>query len=166
MTHCPPIQVAQAVAVEIQSAVDAGDLSAVFTPRFSFGSEITKLESVNTDDGLVVDVMPHMSPAWSMAGQSLNRHDCRIKIGIRRRIDATEDRDGDGAIDTEAVAAYADLLYEILALFAAGRTLTTLTSAVWDPRTRPEIRLYDEEQLKQGLYVGWVHLPFVYHEGM
>lgn len=165
MTHCPPILVAQAVAAEIQSAVDTGDLSAVFVPRFSFGSEITKLENVNADEGLVVDVMPHMSPAWLMASHSATRHDCRVKVGIRRRIDSTEDRDGDGAVDTESVASYADLLYEILTLFAAGRELASLPTATWDPRARPDIRLYDEDQLKQGLYVGWVHLPFIYHEG-
>jgi hypothetical protein len=163
--ECPPIRVARAVADEILAAVLDGTLTQAFTPRFSFGSEIAGLEDMNADDGLKVDVMPHMAPAWSPQAQSTVRHDCRAKVGIRRRIEPT-DRDSDGAIETEAIADYANLLYEILTLFALGRKLTTVPEAAWDPRSNPEIRLYDEILLKQGLYVGWVHLPFVLHESV
>lgn len=163
MTHCPPILVAAAVAESLSDAAIAGQLSAQFQAVFSFGSEIIKLEDINATDGLIVDVLPHQSPAWSMRSRETRSHSVKVKVGIRRRID-TEDRDDNGAIKPDEIAAYCDLLYEILNLFAAGRKLPDVPDAVWNPAAPIEIRLYDEDALKQGLYVGWVHLPFIVHE--
>lgn len=169
MANCAPIRVAQAVAAEINAAVEDGTLSKEFTAAFSFADAITKLEDVNAVDGLLVDVLPTQKPTWSLASSSGGRHTVTVKVGIRRRIQTT-DRNTDGTIKSAEVTAYCNLLYEILAIFAAGatathgRALTTEPSAVWDPRQPLEILLYDEAKLKQGLYVGWIHLPFLVHE--
>jgi hypothetical protein len=162
VTDCIPIQVAAAVANEINLAAAAGNISKTFTAVFSFGSEITKLEDVNAA-GLVVDVIPAQEQDWTHKAGSVYRHDVRIKVGIRRRI-ATTDRTATGAVDTADVTGYVNVLYEVINLFASGRSLSTLTSAAWNSAAKPTIQLYDEAQLKSGLYVGWVHLPFLYHE--
>jgi hypothetical protein len=45
-----------------------------------------------------------------------------------------------------------------------GTATTTAGMAAWNSAAKPTIQLYDEAQLKSGLYVGWIHLPFLYHE--
>lgn len=161
-TDCIPVRVAVAVATEISRASLAGELSKTFTANFSFGSEITKLEDVN-DSTLVVDIIPAMQQDWTHRAGSVYKHAVSIKVGIRRRIDTT-DRTSTGAVDTADVTGYVNLLYEIVNLLAAGRNLPTMTNTVWDSSRKPTIQLYAEQQLKQGLYVGWAHLPFLYHE--
>jgi hypothetical protein len=163
MADCQPLQVAAAVAEEINRAAEAGELSQEFEAVYSFASEIEKLEDVNTSDGLIVDVVPHMTPEWAVRSVSTRRHDLRVKIGIRRRIETT-DRDEDGKIDTDEITAYCNLLYEILNLFAIGRKLTDLPEVTFNLQAKPLIQLYDEVSLKAGLYVGWIHLPFIFHE--
>lgn len=163
MTDCLPIRIAAAVAAEINLAAAAGQLSQSFQAVYSFGSEITALEAINTPSGLTVDVLPHMQPGWIVLSHNSSRHDVLVKVGIRRRIDTT-DRDSNGAVKATEIAEYCNLLYEILRLFAAGRKLTNFPETTWNPKTKPAIQLYDEQQLKQGLYVGWIHLPFIAHE--
>jgi hypothetical protein len=161
-TDCIPIQVAAAVASEINAAAANGDISQSFTAVFSFGSEIVKMEEVNAA-GLTVDVIPANLQDWTHRAGSVYRHDVRIKVGIRRRIAAT-DRTSTGAVDTSDVKQYVNVLYEIVNLFAAGRSLSALSAAAWNPAVKPILSLYDEAQLKSGLYVGFVHLHFLYHE--
>lgn len=161
-TDCWPIQVAAAVATEINRASTGGELSKTFTAVFSFGSEITRLEDVNANS-LTVDVLPSMQQDWNHRAGSVYRHDVRIKVGIRRRI-ATSDRTETGAVDAADVKGYVNLLYEIINLFAAGRNLTDVPGAAWNSAQKPAVQLYDETQLKSGLYVGWTHLPFLVHE--
>jgi hypothetical protein len=161
-TDCIPIRVAAAVATEISRASFAGELSKSFTAVWSFGSEIVKLENVN-DATLKVDVLPAMQQDWTHRAGSVHKHAVTIKVGIRRRIETT-DRTSTGAVDTADVTGYVNLLYEVINLLAAGRNLPTMTETVWDSNRPPKIQLYDEAQLKQGLYVGWTHLPFIFHE--
>jgi len=161
-TDCIPVRIAAAVAQEINLAAAGGTLSKSFTAVFSFGSEITKLEDIN-DGGLVVDVLPAQAQEWGHVAGGKYRHAVVVKVGIRRRI-ASTDRTEAGAVDSTDVTGYVNLLYEIISLFAAGRNLTAVADAVWNSGVRPTIQLYDEQQLKQGLYVGWTHLPFLYHE--
>jgi len=161
-TDCVPIRVAAAVVTEINRASFAGELSKSFTAVWSFGSEIVKLENVN-DATLKVDVLPAMQQDWTHRAGSVYKHAVTIKVGIRRRIETT-DRTSTGAVDTADVTGYVNLLYEIIDLLAAGRNLPTMTETVWDSSRKPVIQLYDEAQLKQGLYVGWTHLPFIFHE--
>lgn len=161
-TDCIPIRVASAVATEISRASGAGELSKTFAAAFSFGSEIVKLEAIN-DSTMTVDVLPLPTQEWTHRAGSVYRHAVTTIVVIRRRI-APTDRTGTGAVDTADVTGYVNLLYEIVNLLAAGRNLPTLAEAVWDSSRAPKIQLYDEAQLKQGLYVGWLHLPFLYHE--
>lgn len=163
LIHCPPLQVAAAVANEINAAARSGRLSLEFTAKFSFASEITKLEDLNASDGLTVDVLPAMDPQWSVRSHDTRRHDIKVKIGIRRRLDTT-DRDDDGAVKPDEILAYCNLLYAILDLFALQRQLPAPPAAVWNPKENPTIHLYDEALLKQGVYLGWIHLPFIVHE--
>jgi hypothetical protein len=86
-----------------------------------------------------------------------------VALGIRRRI-APTDRTESGNVDSDAITSYANLLYEVFLMFAAGRKLTDEPTAVWDPSREPVIKLYDPEKLKDGLYFGWIHLPFVFKE--
>ena len=165
-TDCWPIRIASAVAREINRASTDGDLPKSFTATFSFGSEIQSLETINTPSGLTVDVLPHMQPEWSPRSHDTARHEVRVKVGIRRRIDTTDRDSASGAVKAAEVVGYCNLLYAILQLFVMGRKLTDLPEASWNPAVKPEIRLYDEQQLKQGLYVGWIHLPFLAHEAM
>ena len=162
VADCIPVRVAAAVAAEITRASAAGELSKSFTAVFSFGSEIVKLEDVN-DATLTVDVLPAMQQDWTHRAGSVYKHNVTIKVGIRRRI-ATSDRTETGAVDAADVTGYVNLLYEIVNLLAAGRNLPTMAETVWDSSRSPKIQLYDETQLKQGLYIGWVHLPFIFHE--
>jgi len=161
-TDCIPIRVAAAVATEINRASFAGELSKTFTAVFSFGSEIVKLENIN-DATLTADVLPAMQQDWTHRAGSVYKHAVSVKVGIRRRIE-TADRTSAGAVDTADVTGYVNLLYEIINLLAAGRNLPSMTETVWDSSRKPTIQLYDEAQLKSGLYVGWMHLPFVFHE--
>lgn len=165
-TDCWPIKIAAAVAAEINRASTDGDLPKSFTATFSFGSEIQSLEDINTPSGLTVDVLPHMQPEWSPRSADTARHDVKVKVGIRRRIDASDRDSSSGAVKAAEVTGYCNLLYAILQLFAMGRTLVDLPEASWNPQMKPTIQLYDEQQLKQGLYVGWIHLPFLAHEAM
>jgi len=164
MADCVPVRIAKAVAAEINAAVDAEDLSQEFTAAFSFASEITEFQDLN-DDNLTVDVVPTSDQKCTHRAGSMYRHSVRVAVGIRRRI-APADRTAAGAVDSDAITAYVNLLYEVFAMFAAGRNLSTETSAVWDPKEPPTINLYDPDKLKDGLYFGWIHLPFLFHERM
>lgn len=170
MADCAPLQIAAAVAAEINAAVTAGTVTPTFTAKYSFADLITKLEDINATDGLLVDVVPAQKQRWKVITRARHRHEVTIKVGIRRRIDTTDRATADGAILTASVATYCNLLYSILDLFAVssnadnGRSLSTIAAAAFDPRGTLEIQLYDEALLRGGLYAGWVHLPFVYHE--
>ena len=157
-----PIRIAKAVAAEINSAVLAQDLSQQFTAVFSFASEITEFEDLN-DDTVTVDVIPTSDQQVGLYGQSAYKHNVRVAVGIRRRVSPT-DRTEAGIIDTDQIASYIDLLYEFFVMFAAGRRLTTEPDAAWDATRDPVVKLYDPDKLKDGLYFGWIHLPFVFHE--
>lgn len=169
MTECAPVRIARAVADEINSAT-AGTFSRAFEAKFSFADALTRFEDINTDQGLLVDVVPAMAPEWATAGQAASRHDAIVKVGFRRRIETT-DRDQTGDIASAEIAVYCGLIYEVLGLFStgatpnSGRELTTIEQASFNPRGKVKIQLYDETLLKQGLYFGWVHIPFVMHEG-
>ena len=162
MADCIPVQIAKAVAVEINSAVLAETLSQQFTAVFSFASEITEFQDLN-DDTLTVDVVPTSDQQVGLYGTSAYKHRVRVAVGIRRRI-APADRTEEGTVDGDAITAYVNLLYEIFAMFAAGRDLTDVADAAWNSAEEPIVKLYDPDKLKDGLYFGWVHLPFVYHE--
>ena len=163
MPDCVPVRIAQAVAAEINTAVADDDITLDFTAAFSFASEITEFQDLN-DDTLTVDVVPTSDQRWMHRAGSVYKHFVRVAVGIRRRI-APADRDsGTGAIDTAALTNYVNLIYEIVNLFAAGRELTDEPNAVWDSAQEPTIKLYEPEKLKDGLYFGWIHLPFIFHE--
>lgn len=170
MADCAPLQIAAAVAAEINAATTSGAITPAFTARYSFADLIAKLEAVNTGDGLLVDVVPAQKQRWKVITRARHRHEVVIKVGVRRRIDTADRATADGAILTASVTTYCNLLYQILDLFAlscnadAGRSLSTITAAAFDPRGHLEIQLYDEALLRGGLYAGWVHLPFIYHE--
>lgn len=162
MADCVPVRIAKAVAADINAAVEAGTLGHDFRAVFSFASEITKFQELNADT-LAADVVPTADQQRTLYGQSASRHSVRIAVGIRRRI-APTDRTLAGAVDSDAITSYVNLLYEILALFAAGRNLTAEPDVAWDAATPPVVKLYEPDMLKEGLYFGWVHLPFLYHE--
>lgn len=162
MADCIPVRIAKAVAAEINAAVLAETLSQQFTAVYSFGSEITEFQKLN-DDTLTVDVVPTADQEVGLYGESAYKHNVRVAVGIRRRVSPT-DRTEAGLTDTDAITLYANLLYEFFVMFAAGRKLTTEPTAVWDPARKPVLKLYDADLLKEGLYFGWIHLPFVFHE--
>ena len=162
MPDCIPVRIAKAVAAEINSAVAAETLSQQFTSVFSFASEITEFQDLN-DDTLTVDVVPTSDQQAGLYAQSAYRHAVRVAVGIRRRV-APSDRTATGTVDSDAITAYVNLLYEIFAMFAAGRNLTDEADAAWDSTRDPIVKLYDPDKLKDGLYFGWIHLPFVFHE--
>ena len=162
MADCIPVRIAKAVAAEINSAVEAESLSQQFTAVFSFGSEITEFQDMN-DDTLTVDVCPTSDQQVGLYGQSAYRHAVRVAVGIRRRV-APTDRTEAGTVDSDAITTYVNLLYELFAMFAAGRNLTDEADAAWNSAESPVIKLYDPDKLKDGLYFGWIHLPFVFHE--
>ena len=163
MPDCIPVRIAKAVAAEINSAVAAETLSQQFTAVFSFGSEITKFQNLN-DDTLTVDVCPTSDQQVSLYAAGSYKHAVRVAVGIRRRV-APTDRTEAGDVDSDAITSYANLLYEVFGMFAAGRNLTDEPDAVWDPSQEPVIKFYDPDLLKDGLYFGWIHLPFVFKEG-
>ena len=163
MADCIPIRIAKAVASEINSAVLAETLSQQFTAVFSFASEITDFPDLN-DDTLTVDVVPTSDQKVSLYAPGSYRHAVRVAVGIRRRV-APTDRTEAGNVDSDAITAYVNLLYEFFGMFAAGRNLTDEPDAVWDPTQEPVVKLYDPDELNEGLYFGWIHLPFVYKEG-
>ena len=162
MPNCVPVRIAAAIAAEINTAVAAEELSQTFTAVFSFASEITEFQDLN-DDTLTVDVVPTSDQQVTLYGGNSYRHAVRVAVGIRRRI-APADRTDAGAVDADAITSYVNLLYEIFAMFAAGRNLTDEADAVWNPADPPTIKLYEPDQLKDGLYFGWIHLPFIVHE--
>lgn len=162
MPDCIPVRIAKAVAAEINTAVVAETLSQQFTAVFSFASEITEFQDLNADT-LTVDVVPTSDQQVGLYGQSAYRHAVRVAVGIRRRI-APVDRTEAGTVDSDAITAYVNLLYEIFAMFAAARALTDEPYAAWNSTEAPIVKLYDPDKLKEGLYFGWIHLPFVYNE--
>ena len=162
MADCLPVRAAKAVVVDINAAVIAETLSQQFTAVYSFGSEITEFQNLN-DDTLTVDVCPTSDQQVGLYGQSAYKHRVRVAVGIRRRV-APTDRTEAGTVDSDAITAYVNLLYEIFAMLAAGRNLTDEEDAAWDSSSEPIIKLYDPDKLKDGLYFGWIHLPFVFHE--
>ena len=162
MADCVPVRIAKAVAAEINTAVEAEELSQQFTAVFSFGSEITEFQDLN-EDTLTVDVCPTSDQQFTLYGGSAYKHAVLVAVGIRRRI-APTDRTDAGIVDSDAITSYANLLYEILAMFAAGRNLTDEADVAWNPGVAPTIKFYDPDKLKDGLYFGWIHLPFVFHE--
>lgn len=164
MADCVPVRIAKAVAAEINAAVTAEELSQEFSAAFSFASEITEFQDLN-DDTLTVDVVPTSDQKCTYRAGSMYRHYVSVAVGIRRRI-SPADRTDAGTVDSDAVTAYVNLLYEIFSMFAGGRGLSTETSAAWNPEEPPTINLYDSDMLKDGLYFGWIHLPFIVHERM
>jgi len=162
MSDCPPVRTAKAVTSEINSAVADETLSQQFTAVFSFASEITEFQGLN-DDTLTVDVVPTSDQQVGLYGHGSYKHSVSIAIGIRRRIEST-DRTESGSVDADAVTAYANLLYEIFAMLAAGRNLTTEPQISWNPAVNPVVKLFDPDKLKDGLYFGWIHLPFIFKE--
>ena len=162
MADCIPVRIAKAVAADINTAVDAETLTPEFAAVFSFASEITEFQDLN-DDTLTVDVVPTSDQQVGLYGNSAYRHSVRIAVGIRRRV-APADRTATGTVDSDAITLYVNLLYEIFAMFAAARNLTDEPNAAWDSTREPVVKLYDPDKLKDGLYFGWVHLPFVYNE--
>lgn len=162
MADCIPVRIAKAVAAEINAAVEAGDLSPEFTAVFSFASEITEFQSLN-DDGLTVDVVPTSGQSVVPVSRELRRHDVRVAVGIRRRID-TSDRTIAGIVSSDAITVYVNLLYSILGMFAAGRPLSTEPNAAWDYGATTQITLYDPDMIAEGTYFGWVHLTFAMTE--
>ena len=163
MADCIPVRIAKAVATEINSAVVAETLSQQFTAVFSFASKITEFQKIN-EDTLTVDVVPTSDQQVSLYAAGSYRHAVGVAVGIRRRVSPT-DRNEAGDVDSDAITSYANLLYEFFGMFAAGRDLTDEPLAVWDPTREPVIKLYDPDMLKDGLYFGWIHLPFVFKEG-
>jgi len=164
MPDCVPVRIAQAVAAEINAAVESGELSEQFIAEFSFASEITAYQDLN-DDILTVDVIPTSDQECAFRAAGMYRHYPRVAIGIRRRI-APIDRTEDGAVDSTSITTYVNLLYAIFRMFAGGRNLTTEPTAAWDNSKPPTISLYDPDMLKDGLYFGWIHLPFIVRERM
>ena len=162
MADCIPVRIAKAVAAEINSAVAAENLSQQFTAVFSFASEITEFQDLNADT-LTVDVCPTADQQVGLYGESAYKHAVQVAVGIRRRV-APADRTEAGAVDSDAITAYVNLLYEFFTMFAAGRNLTDESDAAWDSTKDPIVKLYDPDKLKDGLYFGWIHLPFVFHE--
>ncbi len=162
MADCLPVRAAKAVAANINAAVIAETLSQQFTAVFSFASEITEFQDLN-DDTLTVDVVPTSDQILIQYTPGSYRHGMTIAIGLRRRISPT-DRTESGRVDNDAITSYANLIYEIFALFVAGRNLTTEPDISWDPTRDPVVKLYDPEKIKEGLYFGWIHLPFVFKE--
>ncbi len=164
MADCLPVRAAKAVVVDINAAVIAETLSQQFTAVFSFASEITAFQDLN-DDTLTVDVVPTSDQTLSLYSISpvSYRHGLTIAIGLRRRISPT-DRTEAGEVDSDAITLYANLIYEIFAMFVAGRKLTTEPNISWDPTRDPVVKLYDPDKIKEGLYFGWIHLPFVFKE--
>ena len=162
MADCLPVRAAKAVVVDINAAVIAETLSQQFTAVYSFGSEITEFQDLN-DDTLTVDVVPTSDQTLSLYSPGSYRHGLTIAIGLRRRISPT-DRTEAGEVDSDAITLYANLIYEIFALFVAGRNLTTEINISWDPTRDPVVKLYDPDMIKEGLYFGWIHLPFVFKE--
>ena len=162
MADCLPVRAAKAVAADINAAVIAETLSQQFTAVFSFASEITKFQKLN-EDTLTVDVVPTSDQTLSLYSPTSYKHGISVAIGIRRQISPT-DRTEAGAVDNDAITLYANLLYEIFAMLAAGRNLTTEVDISWDPSREPVVKLYDPDMIKEGLYFGWIHLPFVFKE--
>lgn len=162
MPDCAPVRAAKAVTDDINSAVIAETLSQQFTAVFSFASEITGFKDLN-DDTLTVDVVPTSDQGLSLYSPQSYKHSVSVAIGIRRRIDPP-DRTESGNVDSDAITGYANLLYEIFAMFAAGRNLASEENISWDPSRTPVVKLYDPDKLKDGLYFGWIHLPFVLKE--
>ena len=164
MPDCLPVRTAKAVTDDINAAVIAETLSQQFTAVFSFASEITEFQDLN-DDTLTVDVVPTGDQGLSLYSGSTSayKHSMTIAIGIRRRISST-DRTDSGSVDSDAITLYANLLYEIFGMLAAGRNLTGETQISWDPSRDPVVKLYDADKIKEGLYFGWIHLPFVFKE--
>ena len=162
MADCIPVRIAKAVAADINTAVEAETLSQEFTAVFSFASEITEFQDLNADT-LTVDVVPTSDQQVGLYGSSAYRHAVRVAVGIRRRV-APADRTESGTVDSTAITAYVNLLYEIFAMFAAARNLTDEPSVAWNSTEAPIVKLYDPDKLKDGLYFGWIHLPFVFNE--
>jgi len=162
MADCIPVRIAKAVAAEINSAVLAETLSQQFTAVFSFASEITAFQDLN-DDTLTVDVVPTSDQRVGLYAAGAYRHNVRVAVGIRRRV-APTDRTEAGNTDSDQITAYVNLLYELFAMFAAGRNLTDEPLVAWDSTQDPVVKLYDSDKLTDGLYFGWIHLPFVFHE--
>ncbi len=163
MADCIPVRIAKAVAAEINSAVAAETLSQQFTAVFSFASEITEFQDIN-DDTLTVDVVPTSDQQVGLYAGGAYRHSVWIAVGIRRRVGLT-DRTEKGAVDSDAITSYVNLLYEFFGMFAAARNLTDEPLVAWDSKREPIVKLYDPDMLKDGLYFGWIHLPFVFKEG-
>ena len=163
MADCPPVRIAKAVTAEINSAVAAETLSQQFTAVFSFGSEITEFQEINADT-LTIDVCPTSDQKIGLYAGGSYRHSVTTAVGIRRRV-APIDRTETGDVDSDAITAYINLLYEFSAMFAAARNLTDEPLVAWDSKREPVIKLYDPDMLKGGLYFGWIHLPFVFKQG-
>ena len=162
MADGPPIRIARAVASQINAAVLAETLSQQFTAVFSFGSEITEFQKLN-EDTLTVDVVPTSDQGIGIYAGGSYRHSVWIAVGIRRRV-APTDRTETGDVDSDAITSYVNLLYEFWGMFAAARNLTDEPLVSWDSTREPIVKLYDPDMLKDGLYFGWIHLPFVVKE--
>jgi hypothetical protein len=162
MADCIPVRIAKAVTSDINSAVAAETLSQQFTAVFSFASEITEFQDIN-DDTLTVDVVPTSGQGIGIYAAGAYRHTVTIAVGIRRRV-APADCTEAGEVDSDAITSYVNLLYEFFNLFAAARNLTDEPLVSWDSKREPVLKLYDPDMLKDGLYFGWIHLPFVVKE--
>lgn len=163
MADCIPVRIAKAVASDINSAVLAETLSQQFTAVFSFASEITAFQDLNADT-LTVDVVSTSDQRIGLYAGGSYRHSVWVAVGIRRRVETT-DRTEAGNVDSDAITSYVNLLYEFFSMFAAARKLTDEPLAAWDATREPILKLYDPDMLKDGLYFGWIHLPFVFKEG-
>ena len=131
MTDAVLIEIAKAVAAELQSGSDAGSFARTFDAERSyadFAMELTEL------DMLKVDVVPVTYRVIQESQGSMN-YECDVDVGIRKRFSDSENGN-DGRVLLDEVDQLVLLYQQVERYFeptssSNGRRLSTVTDAAW-----------------------------------
>lgn len=168
MTNAVPIRIADAVAAEINAAVEAEEFQTLdFTARRSYPDWPEEFEDL---DGLAVDVVHAIDEDENvgLASAGSIEYSPTIHVVIRKRL-GTEDRDQHtGRFKNSAVDPLATLLDEIRRYFIARRltgVLTSLPEVQWNGASQVK-RWHDPHKLRMGLFEGFVQMRFTVNEAI
>lgn len=161
-----PIQIADAIASEINAAVAAGTFqTSGFTARRSYPDWSEAFDDLQ---GLSVDVIHAIDEDQpvGLASAGSIEYSPTIHIVVRKRFEKADRVAKTGRINPDSVDPLATLIEEIRRYFI-GRRLTgvlpDLPNVQWDGSSQVK-RWYDPHRLKSGMFEGYVQLKFTVNE--
>lgn len=168
MTNTLTIQIADAVAAEINSAVAAESFETLgFTARRSYPDWKESFEDLSA---MAVDVVHAIDEDEAVGLGSVGEieYSPTIHIVIRKRFGSSDREEPTGRIKNSSIDPLSTLLDEIRKHFIGRRNtgvLDGLTDVKWDGESQVK-RWYDPQKLQAGMFEGYVQLKFTVNEAI